>query len=936
MAGGHEISFVIGAALGSSFNGVFSKAGNTMGMLQKRMSDLSQNQAAITSLGKLQAAVNTNGTAYNTTAARAAALAEQMRDTANPSKELTRQFSDAQTKAEGLRKKLLEQRNEMRQLRTSLSAAGIDTKNFSNEQARLAQNTKLAANAAKLQQAQERLQKAQGAFDKSQQTLSWGNIKNEIMGAAVPALALAGPIKQAADFEQAMARVGAVTGVTGEKFDKLSAQSRQLGRDTQFTAMQAANSQEMLARAGFKTEEIIQAMPGLLNMAAAEGMDLANAADIAASSLRGYQLAADQTNRVADVLAKTSAASNSSIAGIGDSMKYVAPIAAGLKIPFEESAAMIGVMADAGIKGSQAGTALRAALLRLSKEPKQTEEALAKLGIATRDAQGNLRTMPSLMQALSEKMKGMGEADKMGELAKIFGGEAASGMLAIMDAAKSGKLKELTSELYNAEGAAGAMAERMNNTAQGAMKRLSSATESLMIDVGNVLLPAFSSSVEMLTSVTSKASEFAQRFPAVTNVLVGAVAGFAALKVGMSAAKIVWTTLKLPIQAIRLGLAKANVWMTLFRQSAVLAAAKTKLLTYAMKAQALVQSVLNKVVKLGNSLLDVGKLAIVRAKQIAITAATKAWVLAQGAWNAVMKFGRGLLNIGHLVIYHAKQIAISVATKALTAAQWLWNAAMTANPIGAIIVAIAGLVAAGYYLYNNWDTVCANVTAAWGWIWDKIEDFLNWVNSVFSWDWLTSGWDAAQNAISSGWETIKSWFTWDNLLGNLSGAADVVMNMITGPFLSAYDTIKSWFGGLFGWIFGESVATATGVASQNQTSLTAAQARGDPLAATNSYHHATGGIFNTPHLGLVAEAGAEAIIPLTNPSRGIPLWKAAGEEMGVKFGVGNTTTNNIKGGSPVINITVNGGDENIARRVADEVRRALIEMQEYSDRVSFA
>ncbi|GHS88574.1 hypothetical protein AGMMS49957_10300 [Synergistales bacterium] len=215
------------------------------------------------------------------------------------------------------------------------------------------------------------------------------------------------------------------------------------------------------------------------------------------------------------------------------------------------------------------------------------------------------------------------------------------------------------------------------------------------------------------------------------------------------------------------------------------------------------------------------------------------------------------------------------------------------------------------------------------------------MNSVFSWDWLTSGLEAAQNAISSGCETIKSWFTWDNLLGNLSGAADAVKNLITAPFEAAYDMISGWFNSLFGSGSGKTANIASQAASAstdvNQAVAISAKYKMLPDGTMIPIQeNALGGIFDKPHLGLVAEAGAEAIIPLTNPSRGIPLWKAAGEEMGVKFGGGNATTNNIKGGSPVINITVNGGDDSMARRVADEVRRAIIEIQERNERVSFA
>jgi TP901 family phage tail tape measure protein len=145
-------------------------------------------------------------------------------------------------------------------------------------------------------------------------------------------------------------------------------------------------------------------MPGLLNMAAAEGMDLASASNIMASTVRGFGLKASDAEHVADVLAKTSATTNTSIATLGESFKVVAPVAAGLGIDMEQVAAMIGVMGNAGIKGSLAGNALKAALQRLSKEPKAVEKALGGMGLALKDTQGRLRTMPSLMKAIHGKL----------------------------------------------------------------------------------------------------------------------------------------------------------------------------------------------------------------------------------------------------------------------------------------------------------------------------------------------------------------------------------------------------------------------------------------------------------------------------------------------------------------------------------------------------
>jgi TP901 family phage tail tape measure protein len=962
MAVSHQISFVIGAAMAGSFAGTFAAAGKTMGELQKRMAAMSQNQGGIASFGKLQAAASQTAGKLNAARGRVRELGEQMRAAANPSAQLKRQFTAANVEANKLQNKLAGQRKELGQLRTTLSAAGVDTRNFSNEQARLAQNTKLAADTARIQQAQDRLQRAQGAVTAAEQGPSFGDIKSELLSSAGIFMALKAPIQQAANFEQAMARVGAVTGKTGEEFKLLSDQSRRLGRDTQFTATQAANSQELLARAGFGTEEILETMPHLLNMAAAEDMDLATAADIAASTLRGYKLdATKDAQRVADVLAKTSAATNTSIVGLGESMKYVAPLASDLNIPFEEAATMIGLMGDAGIKGSQSGTALRSALTRLATEPVAVEKALGQLGISTRDEAGNLRTMESLMQALSKKTARMGAADRAKVMANVFGTEAESAMLAIMNAVESGKWKIKLGEIMDWKGASASMATRMNATAQGAMKRLSSATESLMIDIGNVLLPMFASGVDKAAQLTTGLSTLAQMFPNVTNAVVGLTAGLGAYKMAVTGAKliskgaqIIGNTVTLPFKHARLMYEKLNAMAVLSGHASISAAIKTKahavatrVLNAAKKAGTFISGGWNKAVSLGNKLLntakvvrhaiaervgalatkaatlarkawnaamslgakllDVGKLIVFHAKQMALAAATKLWALAQGAWNAAMNIGQGLLSIGKLVAYHAKQIAIAAATKAWTAAQWLWNAAMNANPIGLIIIGIAALVAAGYWLCNNWDEVSKEWSDAWARMKKAFE--------------LGNIGDAVMNALVAPLLTVMAIIhdlaaAWDKLMNAIGlGGNTEALNNAGAAAMARLETGQ--------YQMGDDVASMTGYAA-----VAAVQAAQIPP-------HAMGGIFNTPHVGLIAEAGSEAVIPLEDRSRGIPLWKAAGEAMGMSFG-GNTTTTNVTGGSPIINITVNGGEPGVGQCIAEEVRRVLLEMREYEERVSYA
>ncbi|MBQ7734252.1 MAG: phage tail tape measure protein, partial [Synergistaceae bacterium] len=375
-------------------------------------------------------------------------LGSEMKQSASQTKQLQREQKTLNDNAEKLQSGIKRDTEELAKMRSELSGAGVDTKNLAQEQARLeAQSQKAAA-------AQKKLADAQANYKSIKDQLSFSNIKNDLIASAGIMYSMYKPVMAAANFDEAMSGVKAVA-FTGKdrtpeeaarsqaEFAQLREQALQLGADTQFTAIQAANSQENLARAGFKTKEIMAAMPPLLNMAAAEGMDLATAADIAASTLRGFNLDAEQTAHVADVLAQTSAASNTSIQGLGESMKYVAPVAAGLGISVEQTAAMLGIMGNAGIKGSQAGTALRAALTRLSKEPKKVADSLAELGVRAKDSQGRLRTMPSLMEELRQKLNGMGEGRQMQYLANIFGTEAAAGMLAIMRSTADGTLSEL-------------------------------------------------------------------------------------------------------------------------------------------------------------------------------------------------------------------------------------------------------------------------------------------------------------------------------------------------------------------------------------------------------------------------------------------------------------------------------------------------------------
>ncbi|MBR0075141.1 MAG: phage tail tape measure protein [Synergistaceae bacterium] len=456
-------TFRFDSAISNNFSGAFNKTAALMSQLQQKNTNLQKVTGQISSYKTIQDAMSRTSVKFDVAKAKLKTLGTQIMSTNNPTAALKKQFEIAGNEAMRLEKALGNQQRKLSELRSSLQGAGVDTLRLGTEQARLTQQTD------RVKQATEKLTQARSRFTALKkeltENLSWEGIRRNFSDESAILKSLKKPVTTSMDFEQAMARVDAAAFSGGGRnkeqdqkdLEALKKQAIQLGGDTIFTAVQAANAQENLSRAGFKANEIIAAMPSLLNLAASEEMDLASTSDITASALRGFHLRAEEASRVANVLSQTSSGSNTNVRELGDAMKYVAPVAAGLGISIEQVSAMLGVMANAGIKGSQGGTALRAALSRLAREPKAVAKALGELGVKATDAKGNLREMPELMQELAKRMKGMGDAEKIKYLMNIFGSEAGSGMLAVLEASVDGRLQEL---------------ETLNNESNGIFKEL--------------------------------------------------------------------------------------------------------------------------------------------------------------------------------------------------------------------------------------------------------------------------------------------------------------------------------------------------------------------------------------------------------------------------------------------------------------------------------
>lgn len=320
-------------------------------------------------------------------------------------------------------------------------------------------------------------------------------------GAGV-ALGLGYAVKTAADFESQMSRVSAISGASGEQLEALRDTALDLGASTSKSASEVAVGMEEMAKKGFEVNEVMAAMPGIISASEASGEDLALVSNVVASALNSFGLEATEASRVADIMATAANNSSADVNDLGYAFKYAAPIANTLGYSMETLAAATGIMTDAGLEGSQAGTTLRMAMIRLSDPPKEAAKEMSNLGLNVTDAAGNMLPFDQIVQQLAESTSGMGNAAKLAALSQIFGAEAASGMLTIIDAGPD-KLRKFTEELQNSEGASQKTATAMKDNLKGAVQELQGSFETLMISMGTALTPAIRAVTEALTSLVN-------------------------------------------------------------------------------------------------------------------------------------------------------------------------------------------------------------------------------------------------------------------------------------------------------------------------------------------------------------------------------------------------------------------------------------------------
>ena len=332
-------------------------------------------------------------------------------------------------------------------------------------------------------------------------------VTKSILGAGAAMTAIGGyAFKVGSDFKAAMSEVQAISGATGEDLKKLTKKAEEMGAKTKFSATESAEALKYMAMAGWDTNKMLAALPGVMNLAAASGENLGTVSDIVTDAMTAFNLKADQAGHFADILAMASSKSNTNVSMLGESFKYVAPLCGALGYTAEDTALALGLMANAGVKSSIAGTSLKASIANLTKPTKKMQSVISELGISLTDSQGQMKPLKQVLDDMRVSMRGLSKDQQAAYATTLFGKEAMAGMLAIINASDE-DYNKLANSIRNCNGAADEMRRIMEDNLKGDVTKLKSAVEGLGISAYNYLDKPFRGATQTLTGYVNELNQ---------------------------------------------------------------------------------------------------------------------------------------------------------------------------------------------------------------------------------------------------------------------------------------------------------------------------------------------------------------------------------------------------------------------------------------------
>ncbi|HIE6599399.1 TPA: phage tail tape measure protein [Proteus mirabilis] len=687
------------------------------------LKNLNQQASQIDGFRKIKQQLTSTQQAYQSATQRVATLAKEIANSENPTKKQLEAFKKAQREAGQLKTKYEQLQQSVQRQRSALQANGISTNQLGQAQRRLngdieRTTQQLRRQENQLRRSAEQERRMVAAKSQYQKTL---DVRNKMAGTGATMTATGAGMLYSAkqtlmpgyEFNVGMSKVQALTRLdkNSDEFKMLREQAQELGATTAFTANQVAQGQAFYAMAGFKPEQIKNAMPGTLAMSLAGDIDLGTTADIGSNILTGFKLDSDQMGRVSDVLVGAFTRSNTSLTMLGDTMKYVAPVASGLGVDLETAAAATGKLGDAGIQGSMAGTSLRAILGRLAEPPKMAAKALEELGIKTRDAKGNLRDFPELLAELDKKTAKMGNAQRAGFFKAIAGEEAFSALSVLAEQAGKGELQKFVDELKKAKGEAQNVAGTMTDNLDGDMKNLTSAWEALGIKIFDGIDKPLRQISQSITKAISKVESWVKANPELAKTLT---------MIGLAIAGIITT----------LGILSLSIAAML----GPLAAAKLSLSILGIKGGSALTLLLKPIKLLGSAFLGLGKAMLANPILLAIAAIAGAFYLVYKNWDTIGPYVYKVWDTVKkytAIAWQALKDTIKSAWETIKYIFFNWT------PLGLII--------------KHWDSIVSYTQTTWTMIKTKISDVWEGIKTT-----LKNGWNNIVKSVQETWETIKT------------------------------------------------------------------------------------------------------------------------------------------------------------------------------------
>lgn len=516
----YEMLFQLDAKLGSSYTSTFSKAKSGPSELQKEIRSLQSVQADISAYTKQQAAVEKTQAKLDNLNKQYQLLQQEIKETSGPTTSLERESAKLEQRIGDTSNALAAQKEKLGATAKSLNEAGVGTDNLGSKSQDLADklNTLRAKEEAAAESAEEYGDKGTSSIEAVSQAFAAAKVYEgleQIKDAYMDC------INSAGDFEASMSNVEALSGASGDQLQALTDKAKEMGATTKFTAGESADALSYMALAGWDTQSMLQGISPVMELAAAANMDLASASDIVTDYLTAFCLTASDTTHFVDVMAYAMSHSNTNVEQLGEAYKACAATAKSMGYSVEETTAVLATMANAGVKGGEAGTALNAIMTRLATNTKGCADELEKYGVSIYDSQGNMNSLSDILTGLSAVWDNLTDQEQANLAKTIAGTNQYSKLQTIMagcseQAAKGGQsFSDYASALENCSGTAGKMAGTMLDNLNGKMTLFESAADGLEIAVGEQLTPAMSDLYEVGADVLSGMTEFVNDNPGV-------------------------------------------------------------------------------------------------------------------------------------------------------------------------------------------------------------------------------------------------------------------------------------------------------------------------------------------------------------------------------------------------------------------------------------